>query len=77
MRTSRCTISQSGQAYADDVEISSRDENVIHNMLLRTDDFIRWSGLDMKHTKCAAFYERRSGGNRWYRSKSDKPRSLH
>ncbi len=24
------------QAYADDVEISSRDENVIHNMLLRT-----------------------------------------
>ncbi len=61
------------QAYADDVEISSRDESVIHNMLFCTDDFINWSGLDMKHTKCAAFYERRSGGNRWYRSKSDKP----
>ncbi len=59
------------QTYADDVEISSRDESVIHNMLLRTDDFIKWSSLDMKHTKCAVFYERRSGGNRWYRSKSN------
>lgn len=61
------------QAYADDVEISSRDESVIHNMLFRMDDFIRWSGLDMKHAKCAVFYERQSGGNRWYRSKSDNP----
>lgn len=49
------------------------DESVIHNMLLCTDDFIRWSGLDMKHTKCAAFHERWSRGNRWYISKSNKP----
>lgn len=61
------------QGYADDVEISSRDESVITNMLLRTDEFIRWSGLDIKHTKYAAFYERRSGGNRWYKAKPDKP----
>ncbi len=26
-----------------------------------------------KHSKCAVFYERRSGGNRWYRSRADQP----
>ena len=52
------------QGYADDVEISSRDEGVIHNMLARTDEFLHWSKLEVKHTKCAALYERRSGGNR-------------
>ena len=50
--------------YADDVEISSRDESVIHSMLHFTEEFIQWSRLEVKHTKCAAFYERRSGGNR-------------
>ncbi|CAB1440765.1 unnamed protein product [Pleuronectes platessa] len=29
--------------------------------------------LEVKHTKCAAFYERRSGGNRWYKAKLNKP----
>ena len=52
------------QGYADDVEVSSRDESVIHNMLARTDEFLHWSKLEVKHTKCAALYERRSGGNR-------------
>ena len=60
------------QGYADDVEISSRDATVIHNMLLHTEHFIKWSNLDIKLTKCAAFNERRSGGNRWYRAKLDK-----
>lgn len=40
------------------------NESVIHNMLLCTDDFIRWCGLHIKHTKCAAFHERRSRGSR-------------
>ena len=53
------------QGYTDDVEISSRDETVIHNMLLHTEHLIRWSNLDIKLTKCAAFYERWSGGTRW------------
>ena len=63
------------QGYADDVEMSSRDESVITNMLGRT-DFLLWSKLEVKHTKCAALYERRSGGNRWYKAKSDKSPSF-
>ena len=35
-----------------------------------------WSKLEVKHTKCAGLYERRSGGNRWYKAKSDKPHSF-
>ncbi|KAM3857129.1 dipeptidyl peptidase 4-like [Diretmus argenteus] len=40
-------------------------------MLSRTDSFQEWSGLEVKDTKCTVFYERRSGGNRWYRAKAD------
>lgn len=60
------------QGFADDVLIASREERVITQMLLRTDAFLQWSGLEAKNTKCAVFYERRSGGNRWYKSKCDK-----
>ncbi len=60
------------QGSADDVLMLSREECVVKNMLARTDAFLEWSGLEIKDTKCAALYERRSGGNRWYRSKSDK-----
>lgn len=42
-------------------------------MLTRTDQFLLWSKLQVKQAKCAVFYERRSGGNRWYQSKLDKP----
>lgn len=59
------------QGYADDVVIASRQEGVINTMLTRTDSFLEWSGLEVKDSKCAVFYERRSGGNRWYQSKSD------
>ncbi|KAK0144026.1 hypothetical protein N1851_017633 [Merluccius polli] len=52
------------QGYADDVQIASRQEAVINNMLSRTDSFLEWSGLEVKDSKCAVFYERRSGGNR-------------
>ncbi len=50
------------QGYADDVAVASRDEGVIKNMLSCTDRFLTWSGLQVKHSKCAIFYERRSGG---------------
>lgn len=60
------------QGYADDVLMVSREECVVKNMLARTDAFLEWSGLEIKDTKCAVLYERRSGGNRWYHSKSDK-----
>lgn len=60
------------QGYADDVLICSRQEETIKNMLSRTDSFLEWSGLEVKQSKCAVFYERRSGGNCWYRAKSDR-----
>lgn len=59
------------QGYADDVVIASRQEDVINTMLSRTDSFLEWSGLEVKDSKCAIFYERRSEGNRWYRAKTD------
>ena len=60
------------QAYADDIQLASREETVIKNMLVRTDSFLNWSGLQIKHSKCAVLYQRRSGGNRWYRSRADR-----
>ena len=41
------------------------------SMLSKTDAFLEWSGLEVKDSKCAVLYERRSGGNRWYHSKTD------
>ena len=64
------------QAYADDVLLASREENVITNMLSHTDRFLQWSGLEVKNSKCAVLYERRSGGNRWYGAKHDHPPSF-
>ena len=61
------------QAFADDVLLASRGEDVITNMLLHTDRFLQWSGLEVKNSKCAVFYERRSGGNRWHRAKHVPP----
>ena len=64
------------QAYADDVLLASREENVITNMLSHTDRFLQWSGLEVKNSKCAVLFERRNGGNRWYRAKDDHPPSF-
>ena len=64
------------QGYADDIQIASRQECVIQQMLTRTEMYLRWSRLEVKQAKCAVFYERRSWGNRWYSSKSDKPPSF-
>ena len=45
-------------------------------MLSHTDVSLRWSGLEVKNSKCAAFFERRSGGNRWHQAKGDRPPSF-
>ncbi|XP_033977699.1 uncharacterized protein LOC117475536 isoform X4 [Trematomus bernacchii] len=57
-------------------QVSSRQEDVIIGMLARTDEFLQWSGLEVKQAKCAVLHERRSGGNRWYKAKNDKPPSF-
>ena len=40
------------QGYADDVLVCSRDEDVIKDMLSRTNSFLEWSGLEAKQSKC-------------------------
>ena len=47
------------QGYADDVQLASREESVIKNMLSKTDSYLDWSGLEVKNTKCAVLYEGR------------------
>ena len=42
-------------------------------MLSHTDRFLQWSGLEVKNSKCAVLFERRNGGNRWYRAKHHPP----
>ena len=56
--------------------MSSRQEEVVTNMLARTDEFLQWSGLEVKQAKCAVLHECRSGGNRWYKAKRDMPPSF-
>ena len=46
------------------------------NFILALNHWLKWSGLEVKNSKCAAFYERRSGGNRWYQAKGDRPPSF-
>ncbi|CAL8238213.1 unnamed protein product, partial [Merluccius merluccius] len=64
--------------YADDVQISSRTESVIHRMLSRTEEFLQWSrlelndktvravrkwvGLNTHSTRDIIFQSRRDGG---------------
>ena len=64
------------EVYADDILLASREENVITNMLSHTDRSLQLSGLEVKNSKCAVLYERRSGGNKWYRAKHDHPPSF-
>ena len=40
------------QAYADHVQMSSHHENIITDVLNRTDAFLEWSTLQMKESKC-------------------------
>ncbi|KAI2658189.1 Poly(ADP-ribose) glycohydrolase [Labeo rohita] len=44
------------QRYADDVQIASREESVIKNMLVRTDAFLEWSGLEIKDTNTYTYH---------------------
>ncbi len=43
------------QGHADDVQVASRQEAVINNMLSRADSSLKWSGLEVKDSKCAVF----------------------
>ena len=59
------------QGFADDIAIASYSEKLFKDMVAAAEPIICNSGLEVKVSKCALFYERRSGNN-WYRGKNDK-----
>ena len=58
--------------YADDVALVTILEKVPRDMLEVLIQSTAPSGLKIRSDKCSIFYDCRSG-NRWYRTKSDKP----
>ena len=59
------------QGFADDIALVTYSEKLFVDMVSAAEPIINESGLEVKITKCALFYERRSGNN-WYHSKNDK-----
>ncbi len=59
------------QAYADDIAMISYDFKMLKEMIEISEPLFNDAGLKVKGSKCALFYERRSGNN-WYKGKSDR-----
>ena len=59
------------QGFADDIAVAAYSEKLFVDMVAAAEHIIDNSGLEIKVSKCALFYERRSGNN-WYRGKNDK-----
>ena len=51
------------QAYMDDGCMSSTQETDIHEMMQKTEQFLQYSGMEVKHAKCALIHAQRSGNN--------------
>ena len=58
------------QAFADDIVLSSYNIEVIKSMLRESDPVMLSAGLEVKPSKCAVFYDRRSGNN-WYKGRKN------
>ena len=58
------------QAFADDIVISSEKIDAINSMISISEPLMENAGLEVKESKCAVFYGRRSGNN-WYKGKND------
>ena len=56
--------------FADDIALSAYDVNVLKAMIDVSEPAMLESGLDVKPSKSALFYGRRSGNN-WYKGKND------
>ena len=63
------------QAYADDIAMIAYDYEMLNEMIQVSEPLFNRAGLRVKASKCALFYERRSGNN-WYKGKSDKKPTL-
>ena len=59
------------QAYADDIALISYDLRMLEEMIGICETLFAEVGLKVKGSKCALFYERRSG-NTWYKGKNDR-----
>ena len=59
------------QAFADDVVVVCYDVTIINEMFEIGQVAMKIAGLEVKPSKCAVMYARRSGNN-WYKGKADK-----
>ena len=54
------------QGYVDDVDMTATNEAVIQEAMDKTDQFMTYSGMEVKHRKCAILHGQRTGNN-WSR----------
>ena len=59
------------QGFADHIAIVTHDERSLHEMISVSEPIMQRANLDVKASKCAVLYGRRSGSN-WYTGKNDK-----
>jgi len=59
------------QGFADDIAMVTHDERTLHQMISVSEPIMLRANLDVKASKCAVLYGRRSGNN-WYTGKRDK-----
>ena len=59
------------QAHADDIAMISYDLRMLEEMIEISEPVFAEVGLKVKGSKCALFYERRSGNN-WYKGRKDR-----
>ena len=59
------------QAFADDVVVVNYDAMIINEIFDIRKVAMEIAGLEMRSSKCAVMYARRSGNN-WYKGKGDK-----
>ena len=59
------------QGFADDIAIVTNDERSLHEIINVSETIMQRANLDVKASKSAVLYGRRSGNN-WYTGKNDK-----
>ena len=59
------------QAFTDDIVVVNYDATIINEMFDIGNVAMEIAGLEVKPSKCAVMYARRSGNN-WYKGKADK-----
>ena len=63
------------KAFADDIAMCAYEQAVIKNMIRVGEPLMKEAGLEVKGSKCAVLYERRSGNN-WYKGRKDQAPSI-